>query len=359
MSSPRQRYEALLETGAFFADAIQSQAVDALDDRYQRIITAEEVPGWKFWRQPEAIPGLYLWGGVGRGKTWLMDLFYECLPDAVPKRRVHFHRLMMEVHERLQAYGQGEDPLPKLADEIADHAHVLCFDEFFVSDIGDAMLLGGLLKRLFERRVMLIATSNVEPDNLYQDGLQRARFLPSIDLLNHHCEVLHLDAEQDYRLRQLEQAELYRYPLDQTACQGLLRIFEEVAPGQWHRGKPLRINHRDLLPLRIANSVVWFSFDELCEKARSVEDYIELAKRFATIFIEATPALNDDSSDAARRFIHLVDEFYDRNVKLVLSAEVPMGKLYSGKKLAFEFERTHSRLLEMQSKDYLAKPHLL
>jgi len=287
-----------------------------------------------------------------------MDLFYECLPEDVPKRRVHFHRLMGEVHERLGELGKGQDPLPKLADEIADHAHVLCFDEFFVSDIGDAMLLGGLLQRLFERQVLLIATSNVEPDSLYKEGLQRARFLPSIDLLKEHCQIHELVAEQDYRLRQLEQAELYQWPLGEQACRALKSIFEEVAPGQWHHGKPLKINDRELSPLWIANSVAWFNFDMLCRQARSVADYIVLARRFTTIIIEALPAMNDDDNDACRRFINLVDTFYDRQVKLVLSAQVAMQNLYTGNKLNLEFQRTLSRLQEMQSKEYLAKPHL-
>lgn len=357
-NSPRQRYKALLDSGTFYPDTAQARAVDLLEDRYQRILAAEDIPGWKFWRQPERIPGLYLWGSVGRGKTWLMDLFYECLPAEVRKRRVHFHRLMGEVHERLRELGQGQDPLPKLADEIADHAHVLCFDEFFVSDIGDAMLLGGLLGRLFERRVLLIATSNVEPDNLYKDGLQRARFLPSIELLKQHCEIHQLAAEQDYRLRRLEKARLYHHPLDAQASEDMLEVFEEVVPGKWHKGKPLAVNGRQIDTLRIANSVAWFGFAPLCREPRSADDYIELARRFATVFIEAVPAMDSDDNDACRRFINLVDTFYDRQVKLVLSAEVAMNQLYSGKRLQFEFQRTLSRLQEMQSKDYLARPHL-
>ncbi len=357
-ASPQKRYQALLDSGKFSADETQATAVALLEQRYQQIISAQTIPGWKFWRQPEAIPGLYLWGGVGRGKTWLMDLFYECLPAGVNKRRVHFHRLMGEVHERLRTLGEGRDPLPRLADEIADHAHVLCFDEFFVSDIGDAMLLAGLLKRLFERRVLLIATSNVHPDELYKDGLQRARFMPSIELLQQHCEIYHLSAEQDYRLRKLERARLYHYPLDEQACQGLLKIFEEVVPGAWHHGKPLRINGRGIETLRIANSVAWFEFAPLCRQARSVDDYIELARRFATVIIEAVPAMSDDDNDASRRFINLVDTFYDRQVKLVLSAEVELSQLYTGARLSFEFQRTQSRLQEMQSKDYLSRPHL-
>jgi len=356
--SPQKRYQALLDSGKFFPDQAQAQAVALLDQRYRLITAAEQATSWKFWRQPQAIQGLYLWGGVGRGKTWLMDLFYECLPETITKRRVHFHRLMGEVHERLKTLGKGEDPLPKLADEIADHAQVLCFDEFFVSDIGDAMLLGGLLQRLFERKVVLVATSNVHPDDLYKGGLQRARFLPSIELLKTHCEIQELLASQDYRLRQLEKARLYYFPLDQKACQGLLKVFEEVVPGAWHRGKPLMINGRAIETLRIANSVAWFSFAALCQAARSVNDYIELARRFATLFIEAVPHMGDDDNDACRRFINLVDTFYDRQVKLVMSAEVEIHKLYSGQRLGFEFQRTISRLQEMQSTDYLAKPHL-
>jgi cell division protein ZapE len=303
------------------------------------------------------IPGLYVWGGVGRGKTFLMDLFFETLPlDS--KRRAHFHRIMQDVHHRLGALGDIEDPLAAVARDMAAEARVLCFDEFFVSDIGDAMILGRLLQGLFEHGVTLIATSNSRPDDLYRDGLQRQRFLPAIDALHRHTRVIELAGDTDYRLQLLQQAGTYMTPDDESARARLRELFRESASSKVEHDRKLEINGRALKTRRCAKGIAWFDFSELCDGPRSQADYIEIARWYPTIILSGVPQLDEFSENQARRFIALVDEFYDRHVKLILSAERPPDALYTGKRLRFEFERTISRLIEMQSTEYLHLPHL-
>jgi cell division protein ZapE len=301
--------------------------------------------------------GLYLWGGVGRGKTFLMDLFFETL--AVPgKRRIHFHRMMREVHERLRRQGDVIDPLDKVAAAIANDTQVLCFDEFFVSDIADAVILGKLLEGLFARGVTLITTSNSPPHKLYPDGLQRERFLPAIALLEQHTDVVELDGGEDYRLRLLQQDGTYLTPADDTALQHLQHFFKGAAPVGAIEGRTLDILGRDINTLRCAKGVAWFDFMELCGGPRSQNDYIEIARWYQTVIISDVPLLDRELENAARRFISLVDEFYDRRVKLILSAAADVDSLYQGSKLTFEFKRTASRLTEMQSAAYLHEAHL-
>ena len=305
----------------------------------------------------EPVRGLYLWGGVGRGKTLLMDLFVETLPIRA-KKRIHFHRMMREVHERLKALGNVRDPLDRVADDIARKTRVLCFDEFFVSDIGDAMILGRLLEGLFQRGVTLVATSNSKPDDLYKDGLQRQRFLPAIDLLNQNTEVVHLEGGVDYRLRLLERAGTYLCPDDEDALQRLSFFFAESATSEIRGKTTIDINAREIPARKCAKSIIWFRFEDICDGPRSQSDYIEIARWYPTVIISGVPQFDATLENQARRFIALVDEFYDRHVKLMLSADVELGSLYQGTRLTFEFERTASRLIEMQSKEYLALPHL-
>ena len=303
------------------------------------------------------IPGLYVWGGVGRGKTFLMDLFFETLPlDS--KRRAHFHRIMQDVHHRLGALGDIEDPLAAVARDMAAESRVLCFDEFFVSDIGDAMILGRLLHGLFEHGVTLVATSNTRPDDLYRDGLQRQRFLPAIDALNRHTRVIELAGDTDYRLQLLQQAGTYLTPDDEPTRAQLRELFRESASSQVEKDRELEINGRALKTRRCAKGIAWFDFSELCDGPRSQADYIEIARWYPTIILSGVPQLDEFSENQARRFIALVDEFYDRHVKLIVSAERPPDALYTGRRLRFEFERTISRLIEMQSTEYLHLPHL-
>jgi cell division protein ZapE len=305
----------------------------------------------------QTVRGLYIWGGVGRGKTFLMDLFFECL-DIENKRRVHFHRMMHDVHERMKTLSFVEDPLDKVAAAIAQETQVLCFDEFFVSDIGDAMILGKLLEGLFKRGVTLVTTSNSRPDDLYKDGLQRQRFLPAIQLLNEHTDVVNMDSGIDYRLRILQKAGTYLSPDDAVAAEKLNYFFDESASLQIETDRDLDINGRDIRARRCAKGVAWFRFADICDGPRSQDDYIEIARWYPSVIISGVPQFDAQSDDQARRFISLVDEFYDRRVKLILSADADVNDLYTGTRLNFEFDRTTSRLIEMQSTEYLALPHL-
>ncbi|MBT8105475.1 MAG: cell division protein ZapE [Woeseiaceae bacterium] len=301
--------------------------------------------------------GLYIWGGVGRGKTFLMDLFFASL-DTRDKKRAHFHRMMKDVHDRLKGLGHVENPVDKVAAQIAAEVRVLCFDEFFVSDIGDAMILHRLLEGLFARGVTLVATSNSHPDDLYRDGLQRQRFLPAIDLLRRCTEIVNLGGCTDYRLRLLQKAGTYLTPDDAGAAARLESFFAESASTEVREETDLDINGRPVRACRCAKGIAWFRFGDVCDGPRSQADYIEIARWYPSVIISGVPRFDRTREDQARRFIALVDEFYDRRVKLILSASVDAHSLYAGRKLAFEFDRTVSRLMEMQTTDYLALPHL-
>jgi cell division protein ZapE len=356
--TPRQRYQADLARPGFAADPAQSRAMDALQDVYDRLV--QSPPKRRFgssrlsWSR---VPGLYLWGGVGRGKTYLMDTFFSALPFS-RKRRTHFHRFMLEVHERRNAYQGQSDPLQRVATDIAGATRVLCFDEFYVSDIADAMILGRLFEALFKAGLTLVATSNVAPDLLYKDGLQRAQFLPAIERLKANCKVLNVDGGVDHRLRALHGAELYLWPCDAGALTRLAERFAAVSVHGVRDNMVLEVNGRPITARRAAESAVWFEFEELCERPRGPADYIELGRTHDLVVISGVPQFSAERDDAARRFINLVDEFYDRGVKLLLGAAAAPEKLYTGSRLKFEFERAASRLIEMQSQEYLAKPHL-
>jgi len=361
-----QRYQQALDQHGFTADAAQLRAVASLQ-RVGHELARRTPPRGRLARLRRRLPGrlagpgpvrgAYLWGGVGRGKTFTMDLFFESLPFP-DKLRYHFHRLMYRVHRRLDELGSHADPLDLVAEELAGQARVICFDEFFVSDIADAMILARLLDALFERRVTLVATSNIPPDNLYRDGLQRQKFLPAIELIKRHSEVLHVDAGTDYRLRILERAPIYHTPLDDSANAHLARWFRDIAPDAGRAGEDIEVLGRNIRSLRRADGVAWFDFESLCAGPRSQNDYIELARCFQAVILSAVPVLDEFRENEARRFIALVDEFYDRRVKLILSAATGVDDLYRGQRLRAEFERTRSRLLEMQSHDYLAAAHL-
>jgi cell division protein ZapE len=338
-------------------DAAQRAALAALDRMHAELVAASAPSLWKrlLGQQPE-VRGLYLWGAVGRGKTFLVDLFFASLPFS-QKLRLHFHRFMGRVHAELAKLEGRSDPLRDVAAHFAEQARVFCLDEFFVTDIGDAMILGGLLEHLFARGVVLVTTSNIEPAQLYRDGLQRAKFLPAIALLQRHCEVLQLQSAHDYRLRALTEAGIYFTPLGARAERALAACFERIAPGTQRTEPQIQINGRGIDVKRRADGVIWFDFDALCEGPRAVADYIELAQSFNTVLISGVPQFTPAMEDAARRFVNLVDEFYDRGVNLVLSAATPVTELYDGERLRAEFARTESRLIEMQSREYLAAPH--
>ncbi len=372
-ATPWERYQQDLQREGFNYDPAQEMAVRHLQDLYDRLVKAWEADqaaehagglvakfksAFKGRHTRTLEKGLYFWGGVGRGKTYLMDNFYECLPFE-HKMRAHFHRFMRRVHHELKTLDGQKNPLEIVADRLASEARVICFDEFFVTDITDAMILGNLIQALFNRGVSLVATSNIVPDGLYKDGLQRARFLPAIDMLNRFTLVVNVDGGVDYRLRALEQAELYHYPLDQTADASLQASFESlVVDGSVvQKDVAIEVEGRPVQARYEAEDVAWFDFLALCDGPRSQNDYIELAKEFHAVLVSNIPPLGRETDDQARRFINLVDEFYDRNVKLIVSAAMPLSEMYAGGKLNFEFERTTSRLLEMQSQEYLAAPH--
>ena len=360
---PLELYRARVASGALVADSAQERAAAALQRLYEELVRAGQPPrGWRrgvaklFGQQAVPTRGLYLWGGVGRGKTLMMDLFFGALPFDDKIRR-HFHRFMADVHEHLKELREREDPLELVADRIAAQARVICFDEFVVTDIADAMILGTLFAALFERGVTLAATSNIEPGQLYRDGLQRQRFLPTIELLRKHCEVLHVDGAVDYRLRVLERADVYQTPSGSAADAHLAEYFDAIAPDEGDHGGALEILGRRIDYLRAADGVIWFDFAAICDGPRSQDDYIELSRLYQTVLVSNVPRFDALLENQARRFIALVDEFYDRRVKLILSAAVPVIELYAGEKLRHDFQRTRSRLIEMQSHDYLASPH--
>ena len=360
--TPLDTYNDLIESGRFTADEQQKAAVEALDQLWHALQAEPEARGIrKFLTRlkrdsGDTVKGLYLWGDVGRGKTWLMDLFYESLPIQ-RKRRIHFHRFMQRVHAELKNLENESDPLPRVARRWSDEFRLLCLDEFFVSDIGDAMLLSGLLEALFENGVTLVTTSNTPPDGLYRDGLQRAKFLPAIERLKEHCHVLKVAGDTDYRLRILEQSTTWHFPLDENADSVLEDNYEKIACGSDHDAA-LVINSRTLTARRRSDGLAWFDFRMLCDGPRGSADYIELARAFNTILISDVRIMTERDSDIARRFVTMIDEFYDRNVKLLITAETAINDLYTGNRLAFEFQRTASRLTEMQSHEYLARPHL-
>ncbi|MEW6981206.1 cell division protein ZapE [Colwelliaceae bacterium 6471] len=366
--SPLDKYKRDLTRDDFQYDAAQEHAVKHLQRLYEDLQN-KPVPvtgfkkvlnRWKkVYAKPELKPvkGLYFWGGVGRGKTYLVDTFYDALP-ITNKMRVHFHRFMHRVHDELKTLSGKSDPLKIIAERFAKETCIICFDEFFVSDITDAMILGTLFEELFARNVILVATSNIIPDELYRNGLQRARFLPAIKLINEYTEVVNVDSGIDYRLRTLEQAEIYHFPLDQQAQDNLQHYYNQLSCEPGKQGGEIEINHRQLQTVQVSEGVVHFEFSVLCESARSQSDYMELSRYYHTVLLANVTQMDADNDDTTRRFIALVDEFYERNVKLIISAEVALEQLYIGERLSFEFKRCLSRLQEMQSHDYLASKHL-
>lgn len=371
MTGPLVEYRRRVEAGDLAADGAQDTAVAALDRLHRDLVAAgPRRNGWQrrlarlAGKRAAPARGVYLWGDVGRGKTLMMDLFYEQLPFD-DKQRLHFHRFMAAVHEDLKRFREHADPLLLVAERIAERARILCFDELAVTDIADAMILGTLFGALFERGVALAATSNLAPRELYKDGLQRQRFLPAIDLIERHTEVVHVGGRIDYRLAFLEKAAAYLHPSGAEARRQLDLYFRDMTGGgragqdvrPCAAGGDIEVLGRRIAYLRESDGVIWFDFAELCDGPRSQNDYIELSRLYHTVLVSDVPRFDARREDQARRFIALIDEFYDRRVKLFLSAAAPLEDLYAGDRLRHEFKRTLSRLNEMQSHDYLAAAH--
>jgi cell division protein ZapE len=357
-----QRYEQALQDEARVADPRQRVIAERLD-ALERCLLQQPAPGLlRRWlvglrverNSPVACRGLYLWGPVGRGKTWLMDLFHTGLPPHTA-RRMHFSHFMREVHARRRRLGGMERPLDRIAGLLARSARVYCLDEFMVQDIGDAMILHGVLDGLLRRGVVLVITSNTAPEQLYADGLQRERFKPAIALLGRHLDVLQIGAGLDYRQRQLQWAPTYLLSQDATSTGAMRALFQRLAGGAAvDDAATMNIEDRPIKTLCHAGGMAWFSFADLCEGPRSSDDYIAIARRLHTVFLSAVPLFDGSNDDPARRFIALIDELYDQRVRLVIAAAAEPDGLYRGERLRAAFARTSSRLTEMRSAAYLA-----
>ena len=369
-SDPRQEYESRKKIGTLKPDELQEQAVEKLQHLYGLLYDYEAKPamaGWRAWfrfgeKHHKSPQGLYIFGPVGRGKSMLTDLFFECAPVKC-KRRIHFHEFMIEVHDAAHAWRKskvskrGRDPLLQIAKSIASEASLLCFDEFHVTNVADAMILGRLFENLFELGVVIVLTSNFEPDLLYKDGLQRERFLPCIELLKQRLDPIELNSPIDYRLARLKQMKVFHFPLGPASTQALEKSFFDLTEGALSSPEIVSVKGRDIKVNRAARGVAWFGFDQLCGEPRGAEDYLNLGKRFHTIILDGVPHLTEETRNEAKRFITLIDTLYELRVNLVMAASTAPHDIYKGATHAFEFERTLSRLMEMQADDYIDTAH--
>ncbi len=350
----QEYYQHALTERGFTSDPAQQAAVDRLQQAYDDWVQYKAQRSSAFKRlinRPDVPKGVYMWGGVGRGKSFLMDSFYSVVP-VVRKTRLHFHEFMRAVHHQLDELKGVADPLDEVAKRIAKKYRLICFDEFHVSDIADAMILYNLLKALFDNGVSFVMTSNYEPSTLYPDGLHRDRMLPTIALLKDKLDILNVDAGNDYRKRALEQVQAYYMPLNAASDQKLREAYAKVADTA-DESPIVHIENREIRALRKAGGVIWFDFATLCGGPRSQNDYLELAERFHTVVLSGIPAMSAGQSSEARRFTWLIDVFYDHKVKLIMSAAVEPEELYTQGMLANEFHRTVSRIIEMQSREYM------
>ena len=370
VDGPLFAYRALRRAGDLQPDPMQELAAEKLQSLHNALRGYEPVRGPQGWaarlgfvrRAEEPPQGLFIYGPVGRGKSMLMDLFFEHAQVA-KKRRVHFHQFMIEVHDAVHAWRQDanrkskRDPLPQIAEKIAAETSLLCFDEFHVTNIADAMILGRLFTALFRNGVVVVTTSNFAPDDLYKNGLQRARFLPFIELLKQRLDCLELASPTDYRLARLKAMRVYHAPLGPAAANTLQRVYQDLTAGAETGSEEIAVKGRIVPVPRTARGVAWFSFDQLCGQPLGAEDYIAVSRRYHTVVLEGVPRLTEDRRNEAKRFMTLVDTLYEYKVKLVMSAATAPHDLYTGPTHSFEFERTISRLMEMQSNDYLASQH--
>jgi cell division protein ZapE len=367
--TPSSIYRGYVDDHSIELDPIQLDAIEQLDSLHYQLVSPPRANTLidqlksRFMSKPAApLTGFYLWGGVGTGKTLLMDIFFNSLPEN-KATRTHFHRFMRSVHDQKNEIRDQRDPLAIIAARYAKGSKLLCLDEFTVSDITDAMIMSGLLKHLFNNGITLVTTSNTPIMNLYHNGLQRDRFLPAIQLLQEHTVSINVDGGIDYRMAFLQDSKIFHVPADKISENQLLNSFMHLggAGENTHPQKTeasININGRDIAIRHRASGVIWFDFDSICRTHRSNSDFIEIARQYHTVIISGIPTLNKQDDDAARRLIELVDELYDRNVKLLISSDNPPSGIYNGNRLKETFKRTTSRLTEISSNEYLAKPHL-
>ena len=365
--TPLDLYQQRIKNEELRPDPEQEKAVQTLHRLFEDLISgpqAQKKSSWKFWEKDEAptAQGVYMHGGVGRGKSMLMDLFYDCIPEHITKERIHFHQFMINTHDyfhsrrELDDFSEGIDGLlPSLAAIIAQKSKVLCFDEFHVTDVADAMILGRLFTALFGRGVIVVATSNWEPTRLYEGGLQRERFLPFIDLLQNRMEVVHLDSPTDYRAQAIQEEGSYFWPLGDLTTRRADHLFDELTDQVFPGREYIEVKGRVIKVQKAVNGVARFSFSQLCENPHGAEDYLAIAERYPVVFLENVPKLTYDRRNEAKRLMTLIDALYESKTKLVITADAPPDKLYRGHDHAFEFDRTISRLMEMQSAKYLAR----
>ncbi len=355
------KYQTAVRDEQYHHDPAQAEVINYFHALTTRIQTSEPKT-WVsricqiFSKPCTPIRGLYLWGDVGRGKTWLMDMFFNALPFE-QKLRLHFRHFMQEIHDELTQLSGQRDPLPIVAKRFAHRTRILCLDEFYVEDITDAMLLYRLLDALNSHGIILVFTSNLAPDELYKNGLQRDLFLPAIDLIKTNTEVIELSGDCDYRLRTLTQGHAWFSPLNTDNAKAIDHRFNDITAGMVQITSPLIIKSRTLQYVKRTDTVAWFDFSHLCHGPRASADYIELARQFDTILVSDVPCMGENDEEGAHRFIDMVDEFYDRRVNLLVSANEEPIQLYHGRHHTFDFQRTVSRLLEMRSNDYLAEAH--
>ncbi|HRE31213.1 MAG TPA: cell division protein ZapE [Candidatus Berkiella sp.] len=357
-------YEEKIQSGKLVGDPFQREIILQFEQLYQALLAEQRLwPRIKshFYRlfklEQEPIKGIYLWGSVGRGKTFLMDAFFHLLP-LEQKERYHFHRFMQHVHEMLKKFQGKSEPLYLVAKAFKARTSIICFDEFYVNDIADAMILSELFRHLFAFGITLVATSNIKPEDLYPNGLQREKFLPAISLIKQYTQVISMDGSTDYRMQYLSNAQLYQYPADELSEKKLMAHFQQLASEKVVQNQSLTILERKIPTQWLADNIVWFNFSDLCMGPRSAMDYIQIASEFQTVIVSNVIMLTQENEDVARRFMALVDEFYDHKVTLILSATVPLADLYQGRQYRTDFQRIMSRLTEMQSIDYLRKEHI-
>lgn len=360
--TPLEAYQKHLNQNEFQEDTAQARGVELTQALYEKLLQTDSAKSqnklFSFFTKTKTqnIQGLYFWGGVGRGKSMIIDSFFDCLPFT-QKRRIHFNHFMQAIHRQLRILPKTPDPIKVIAKDLAEKYRLICIDEFHVDDITDAMIMAGFLEAIFNEGIILVTTSNIEPDQLYKNGLQRDRFLPAIELIKMHTVVFHLASETDYRLQLLEQQGTYHVVAPYQSAEIMESYLTKLANTKIERNLMIEINDREIRCRAVTENQIWFEFSDICQTPRSSSDYIHLTQEYQTIMVSNIPAMTDGQNDVVQRFIQFIDAVYDHNVKFIATALAEPNELYSGDSLKFPFERTISRLHEMRSDSYLAKPH--